>query len=372
MQNRKKQQASKQRYKFLNNYIPIAVLILIITTTILSLSYYFTIKIASNRAKELQSIETELKAKDTQLNIAIGNKEKQEKQVEEISAMIDQIKENINTISNYDHVELNKNTLKKQIEDAKNKTESLKKKHEVILNDNHQLKNRLDKAKGDKYQLQEQNELVENKKYQNNMLKQAIEEIKDKKTANDNAHSDLNAILKANIIESISELKTLSEWINGDKDTQFRLIYSVKKHGDTSDDFHLHVDNYSPTIIIIRDGEGGKYGGYTEQSWALNKIDSNKRAIFKEDKFAFLFSLTQRKKYPIRNPSKAILIGKNFLFAFGSGSDLYITEKCLSSTAYNYANFPETYGEKPIKKNEITNFNDYFNVREIEVFHVLK
>lgn len=347
----------------------ISILVFIFTAILLSLFYHLSIITGSKKTKDFEALQKVFQITKKLLNDTIGATTVKTKQIQAITILLNELQDNINKINQNDHDELTINTLKKKIEDTENKTETLKPKYNVIEKEYNQLKKRVEKARGDQFQLEEQNQVFKNQKYQNNILKEVI--TKYRVSSSLEMNTDLFLIFKSNIIESLSELKLLSEWIDKDKGVQLRLIYSGR-NGDSFSDFHLKVDKYFPTVVIIHDTENQKYGGYTEQSWAYNDVDNSGRSEYKEDKFSFLFSLSKKKKYLINNSSKAILVGKDFLCAFGSGPDLYIVEKCVSSNGYNNANFPETYGDKTEEKNEVTNFNDYFDVKEIEVFHVFK
>ena len=60
-----------------------------------------------------------------------------------------------------------------------------------------------------------------------------------------------------------------------------------------------------------------------------------------EDEDAFLFTLTERKKYKVRSSLKkqAIMINDGFLMCFGT--DLMISQNCFEEE--NYCSWPSTY-----------------------------
>ena len=93
---------------------------------------------------------------------------------------------------------------------------------------------------------------------------------------------------------------------------------------------------------------------------------------FKADKNAFLFSLTNKKKYTIKpnEVDRAVYSGQTSLMAFGDGMDIFVSEDCFSPSANNYVSFPVSYGEEKTKRYEITDGNKHFDPEEVEVFQI--
>ena len=55
--------------------------------------------------------------------------------------------------------------------------------------------------------------------------------------------------------------------------------------------FHNCCDNKGATVVVIS-ANGQLFGGYTSKKWEIS-------SDFRRDEKAFLFSLTNNKKYPI-------------------------------------------------------------------------
>ena len=84
-----------------------------------------------------------------------------------------------------------------------------------------------------------------------------------------------------------------------------------------------------------------------------------------KDENSFIFSVQNKKKFKVLNPSKAIHVSSLYLICFGSdinGNDLYI------GSADGGMNKKETYGDN---NNETTNGNSSFTIDEFKVFELI-
>ena len=84
-----------------------------------------------------------------------------------------------------------------------------------------------------------------------------------------------------------------------------------------------------------------------------------------KDENSFIFSVQNKKKFKVLNPSKAIHVRSNYLITFGGdgrGNDFYIQEKTGGM------NIKDTYGDK---NNETTNGNSSFTIDEFKVFELI-
>jgi hypothetical protein len=95
-------------------------------------------------------------------------------------------------------------------------------------------------------------------------------------------------------------------------------LYRSSEHGFKATDFHAKCDYKSNTFTIIKSSNGNIFGGYTNACW-----DSNKICHYKYDSEAFLFSLVNVHKQPVKinisqNFEKAIYCSKRYGIAFGS------------------------------------------------------
>ena len=153
------------------------------------------------------------------------------------------------------------------------------------------------------------------------------------------------------------EFNKINEWINSNKKFNLELLYRLTKDGKFPKDFHNKCDNQSPTLVIIKNVDGLKIGGYTTSTWNKKKK--------KYDNDSFLFSLTEGKKYPKIENNQSIIAEKNWGPAFGGGADLGVG--CNSDLLLGWSN---KRSNTFIKNSELTKGKSSFSVEEIEVFLV--
>ena len=108
-------------------------------------------------------------------------------------------------------------------------------------------------------------------------LKEELEKIKKEKN---NANIKNEELIKeekiklakesfeGSVILNEEEKILLNEWVNPKKPLKFNLVFSTQKDGPSASTFHMHCDGVSPTITIVMDTNGNKFGGYTTSSWA--------------------------------------------------------------------------------------------------------
>ena len=134
-----------------------------------------------------------------------------------------------------------------------------------------------------------------------------------------------------------------------------KLLYQATKDGYNNKVFHEKCDNIKNTITLIQDDSNLIIGGYTSENW-------NGKG-FKYDSNAFIFNLSNMKKYEVYDYSKAIYADPDYLTIFGQ-SDIYMSVSSASS------HFPTSYG-KYASKLELTNGNEKIIPVEMEVFQLV-
>ena len=168
---------------------------------------------------------------------------------------------------------------------------------------------------------------------------------------------ELEFKLDSNIINK-KEFNKLNEWINPKEKINLILLYRLTKDGKNPSDFHNKCDNQSPTLVIIKNKDGSKIGGYTTLTWndegENNKYDNN----------SFLFSLNEYKKYPKIANTTSIIADKNWGPAFGGGADLGLGRGKELINGWSNKNISNTF----IKNRELTKGQSQFSIEEMEVF----
>ena len=111
--------------------------------------------------------------------------------------------------------------------------------------------------------------------------------------------------------------KLLNYWIAPYDTTAFTLIYKASECGDDSSSFHKYCDGKYETVTLIKGKNNNFFGAY------VTKINRNR---------SFLFSLTNKKKFPIKKNEEDLFYNKKVGPSFGSeGSDLTISSGCLKN-----------------------------------------
>ena len=137
------------------------------------------------------------------------------------------------------------------------------------------------------------------------------------------------------------------------------LIYRGTRDGDLAKNFHEKCDNKGPTIVLCKETSGEIFGGFTKAEW-----DSKSRHP-KADKDAFIFSITNNKKFNSKNYENSIGCNPDYGPIFGFGGDLTIVNKFLSSENNNMWREQKTYFDKNY---DITNNKKEFSLDELEVY----
>ena len=165
-------------------------------------------------------------------------------------------------------------------------------------------------------------------------------------------------ILVSDIITNKDDIDLICKWINK-KVNKFQLIYKATVDGDSINDFDKKCLNKGPTLLIIKSSKDKIFGGFSEKNWTpIGGVSSPD---------SFLFNIYLKKKYNINNAYIHHYTGE-----FGYGDDkfyeLKIKNRFLSvnSNCYSISNYSEYYSTKY----ELTNGDEYFKIKELEIFQI--
>ena len=154
------------------------------------------------------------------------------------------------------------------------------------------------------------------------------------------------------------------------------LLFRASRDGMNSNSFHRKCENQGQTIILIKNDKGNIFGGYSSISWL-----SDKNNAWHSSPESFLFTLTniyntEPMKFVSKNDNCEIKHYAEYRPAFGKGCDLGIYQDFLKKGGWT--NFSSTYQDSLGKGKSIftgdfnNNNNQYFKVKEVEVFKLLK
>ena len=149
-------------------------------------------------------------------------------------------------------------------------------------------------------------------------------------------------------------------WLE-DRNFVTELLFRKSRDGSTPKDFHDKCDNKGITIVFIETTKGYKFGGYTELQW---DVSGNKR-----DNSAFIFSFNHKEKYitKMNNNNNNIGCHSSEGPRFGSGwPEIY-----LSTTLNKGRSFDHPEGNTFITGRKLTNGEEYWNVKELEVYKII-
>ena len=136
----------------------------------------------------------------------------------------------------------------------------------------------------------------------------------------------------------------------------------------SGDAFHNKCNNKGPTISIFKNEKGYIFGGYSSIDW------QGGNGNYRSAPDSFIFTLTNMynispTKFPNSEQNYSICDKSSWGPNFGHGHDI-----CIYFDRY-YTNFPYSYKDVLGKGYSIfkgDNDNNKFNLKEIEVFKLIK
>ena len=176
--------------------------------------------------------------------------------------------------------------------------------------------------------------------------------------------------LDTNILTKI-QVKKLILLCEFERDSKWKLIYRGSRDGFGSEQFHGKCDGILKTMIIVKSTDFSIFGGYTDLYW-------DQTCTHKDDKFAFLFSLLNKKnepvklKYNVKDQGVSITGSSQYLISFGAGPDLFIANNA-NVNKKSYSNLGHTFSH-PKYTADLTEAKELlagsynFQIFEIEVF----
>lgn len=163
------------------------------------------------------------------------------------------------------------------------------------------------------------------------------------------------------LINTMEEFNIIKQWITEDNTAmRIKLLYRGTTENNSKADYHnavsANLKDSNSTLILVKIINGPVIGGFTSVAW--------KKYSFVTDDNAFVFNLTNRKKYSISNKENAFYVDDMIYFYFGF-ADLYLIsfDKCVSA-------FPICYGSKSTKL-ELTSGIAEFGIELLEVYSIV-
>ena len=165
-------------------------------------------------------------------------------------------------------------------------------------------------------------------------------------------------------------LRKIYEWSGSNN---MKLLYRGTRDGMGSNYFHNKCNNQGPTISLFKNYKGYIFGGYSSTDWTSY-------GNYKSAPDSFIFTLTnihgtEPTKFPNSNTNRSIYDRSDFGPTFGGGFDIYTL--IYKSKTPSGSDFPHSYQDilgkgRSIFTGNLNNNNDYFDLKEIEVFKIFK
>ena len=163
----------------------------------------------------------------------------------------------------------------------------------------------------------------------------------------------------SSILADKDKIKMISDWIKPNTKIIYNQIYKATRDGGTGKIFHSHCDNKGPTLTLIESKNNYVFGGYITISWEAPQNWTYKGG----DDNAFIFSINNRKKYPIQDKSKVIY---NY---YECGPDFGVNDIYLINSNFLENSNSCTSASYKAPPNEIAG-GEKFDVKELEVYTV--
>jgi hypothetical protein len=148
------------------------------------------------------------------------------------------------------------------------------------------------------------------------------------------------------------------------------LLYRGTHDGFESSNFHGKCDGSSNTVTLILTTKGFIFGGFTPIAW-------NSKNEWGQDKSqqSFLFSIknarnSEPKSFPLVNSKCTILCHPSYGPTFGGGADIGLRDRCNENTNSS-TNLGGSYrNDTGLDGKQVFTGEQYFQVKDIEVFSI--
>ena len=219
--------------------------------------------------------------------------------------------------------------------------------------------------------------LLEEEKEKNDELKHIIDDLieernQTRKTINDlikwkenNENKKVDSLIFNNQdIHLISDRLTNKEEVK-DKNVIFNLIYRASRDGADANSYHKMCDGKTNTISVVQTIKGNKFGGYTET------LIENGNLAYK-DPNSFIFSLNKHKIYENLNKDGNVIrhykgYGPYFVGGFITFDSQFYNNN--NNFVYDRTSSSNFFSNNE-KEYEINNGEQFFTIRELEVFEI--
>ena len=176
------------------------------------------------------------------------------------------------------------------------------------------------------------------------------------------AEQDEEMVVRGDIIHDKEELEFLAKKINKlNQKLSVNLLYKASTDSDKAAAFHAKCDQAKSSIVLVETDKGKRFGGFTTCSWSGDCIE-------KKDEEAFVFSLDKMKTYDNIPGEDAIGCYPKFGPIF-LGCQIRIYDDAFTKGG---TTFERGLNYDTQEDYELTGGDRSFNIKEIEVYEVVK
>ena len=198
---------------------------------------------------------------------------------------------------------------------------------------------------------------INNLKNENVQFKEQIKILIDFKNRIEEEEKSLKMDSKI-LGDSQEKNNKIKEFISPYQKVKYELKYRMTRDGSDFNTFHNLCDNIAPNLLLIKDNQNNIIGSFITVSW-------ENRDCQKADPQSFLFSLSNNKKYNLKDKEKkSICCNQNYGPWFWNGDIGFLNNnmtECMSrGTGY--------YLDESLSTNKA---GDYFKVQEVEFYRIL-
>ena len=189
------------------------------------------------------------------------------------------------------------------------------------------------------------------------------ENNKNKKGEDHSDHEVDSLIFNNQDIHLISDRLTNKEELK-DRNVIFNLIYRASRDGADANSYHKMCDGKTNTVSVVQTVKGNKFGGYTETLIEKGNLDY-------KDPNSFVFSLNKQKIYEnLNKDGNVIRHYKGYGPYFVGGFITFDSQFYNNNNNIVYDRASSNFFSNNEKEYEINNGEQFFAIRELEVFEI--
>ena len=227
----------------------------------------------------------------------------------------------------------------------------------------------VEEIKNQKIEVQKLQEKVLELEKENKILSNKIKKLEEEKK--DSEEFFFQNLFSDSLIINKDETRMLYDWICPSPKTRihFELLFRATRDGDSYESFMQHCHGRGPTVMFEKIDNGNRFGAFTMIPWS------------KEDKWipdpkAFLFSLTNKKKFDLKKSDDPHAIkhdASSYCVRYGDGCTLFVSAGILQSNS-NCGCHADDYCTYKITNKELNGYDTpnrvQFIVKEFELYAV--